>query len=225
MQNTIASTANHPAAQATTTPASGNIGIGSKNMFLKLLVAQMQYQNPLKPQDPTQMTAQLSRFNMVEQQLKTNKLLGEIAAANTSTDTQAATAAAYLGHQAVMSGDQLHYDGATPEQIAVQATQSAANATVRIVNASGQTVKTLYAGALNKGATQLTWDGTLDNGNPASVGDYHIEVTATDANGAAVTTSTRVTGQVQAVRITSAGVKLVVGGIPIDMAKIAEIRL
>ena len=224
MQNGIVSAVQTTVKQAPATPTSG-IGTGSKDMFLKLLVAQMQYQNPLKPQDPTQMTAQLSRFNMVEQQMKTNKLLGKIAAGNAGTNAQTSSATAYLGHQAVINGKQLHYDGTTPEQIAVQATRSAANATVQIVNASGKTVKTLYSGALNKGATQFTWDGTLDSGSPTPAGDYHIETAATDANGAAIAIGTQVTGQVQAVRMTAKGVKLVVGGVPVSMSQVAEIRL
>lgn len=224
MQNGIASVTSNPAGRTPVAPTSGT-NLGGKNMFLKLLVAQMRYQNPLKPQDPTQMTAQLSRFNMVEQQIKSNKLLGKIAADNASVNAQTSSAAAYLGHQAVVNDKQLHYDGSTPEQIAVQTTRSAANATVRIVNASGQVVKTLYTGALSKGATQLTWDGTRNSGSPAPVGNYHIETAATDANGATVVISTQVTGRVQAVRMTATGVKLVVGGVPVDMAKIAEIRL
>ncbi len=224
MQNAILGTVNSLAGQTPATPTSGSASIGSKDMFLKLLVAQMQYQNPLKPQDPTQMTAQLSRFNMVEQQLKTNKLLGKIATDNASTNTQASGAAAYLGHQAVMNDNQLYYNGTTPEKIAVQATHGAANATIRILNASGQTVKTLYTGALSSGATRFTWGGTGNSGSPAPVGNYHIEAVATDANGAAVAINTQVTGKVQAVRLTATGVQLVVGGVSLPMSKIAEIR-
>jgi len=211
-------------ATATTQSSSAN-DIGSKDVFLKLLVAQLQYQDPLKPQDPTQMTAQLSRFNMVEQQINTNQLLTDIAANNASTDTQAATAASYLGHQAVINGNQLEYDGATPENIIVQAPQGAANATAQVLDANGQVVKTLYTGPLSNGATPLTWDGSQDNGSPAAAGNYSIAVNATDANGAAVAASTQVIAQVQAVRVTTAGVQLVVGGVPVSMTDVQEIRL
>lgn len=37
-----------------------------KDAFLKLLVAQLQYQNPLDPSDPTQFMAQTAQFTMVE---------------------------------------------------------------------------------------------------------------------------------------------------------------
>ena len=40
---------------------------GSKQMFLKLLVAQIQNQNPLNPEDPTQFLGQLTQYSMLEQ--------------------------------------------------------------------------------------------------------------------------------------------------------------
>jgi len=39
----------------------------SKQMFLKLLVAQIQNQNPLSPADPTQFLGQLTQYSMLEQ--------------------------------------------------------------------------------------------------------------------------------------------------------------
>jgi len=57
--------------------AAGNSEIGrantveeaqdSKQMFLRLLVAQIQNQNPLSPQDPTQFLGQLTQYSMLEQ--------------------------------------------------------------------------------------------------------------------------------------------------------------
>lgn len=45
----------------------------NKNLFLKLLVAQMTNQDPLNPQDPTQYVTQLSQFSMLEQMQGFNK--------------------------------------------------------------------------------------------------------------------------------------------------------
>jgi flagellar basal-body rod modification protein FlgD len=39
----------------------------SKQMFLRLLVAQIQNQNPLSPEDPTQFLGQLTQYSMLEQ--------------------------------------------------------------------------------------------------------------------------------------------------------------
>lgn len=43
-----------------------------KNLFLKLLVAQMGHQDPMNPQDPTQYITQLAQFNTLEQMQNLN---------------------------------------------------------------------------------------------------------------------------------------------------------
>ena len=40
--------------------------LGGKDMFLKLLVAQLKYQNPMQPVDSSQFMAQTAQFTMVE---------------------------------------------------------------------------------------------------------------------------------------------------------------
>jgi len=46
------------------TPRSGALG---RDDFLKMLLAQLQHQDPLNPQDATEFTAQLATFSMLEQ--------------------------------------------------------------------------------------------------------------------------------------------------------------
>lgn len=48
------------------TPANSNQALG-KDDFLKLLVTQLQYQDPLKPQDNQQFMAQMAQFSALEQ--------------------------------------------------------------------------------------------------------------------------------------------------------------
>ena len=52
-------------ANTTTTAKSPDDQFG-KDTFLKLLVAQLRYQNPLEPQDGSQFLAQTAQFTMVE---------------------------------------------------------------------------------------------------------------------------------------------------------------
>ena len=51
---------------ATTTAASTGSNAEDKDMFLKLLVAQMKYQDPSNPTDSTQYLQQMAQFSMVE---------------------------------------------------------------------------------------------------------------------------------------------------------------
>ncbi len=58
-----------PAAKAPEDP------LTSKDTFLKLLVAQLQHQNPMDPSDPMQYVSQLTQFSSLEQALGTRKEL------------------------------------------------------------------------------------------------------------------------------------------------------
>lgn len=50
--------------------------------FLKLLIAQMQRQDPTNPTDPTQYMSQLASFSTVEQVIKTNSKLDSLLSAS-----------------------------------------------------------------------------------------------------------------------------------------------
>ena len=69
------------AATAPTTNATNNDGLG-KDTFLKLLVAQLKYQNPMSPADGTQFLAQTAQFTMVEKLNEISQLVKTTAAAN-----------------------------------------------------------------------------------------------------------------------------------------------
>jgi flagellar basal-body rod modification protein FlgD len=55
-----------PAAAASGSKASTNPAQGGQDMFLKLLMAQMQNQDPMSPMSNTDMTSQLAQFSQVQ---------------------------------------------------------------------------------------------------------------------------------------------------------------
>jgi flagellar basal-body rod modification protein FlgD len=71
MTNVTGRTASATAPSTVTAPTDGattqtDPQIGGKDMFLKLLVAQLKYQNPMEPVDSSQFMAQTAQFTMVE---------------------------------------------------------------------------------------------------------------------------------------------------------------
>src|SRR5882757_1182177 len=78
---------------------------GSQDYFLKLLVAQMNNQDPLNPLDSAQMTSQLAQLNTVQGinnlATKLDSLLGDV---NTSQSLQASS---LVGHTVMAPGNTL----------------------------------------------------------------------------------------------------------------------
>ena len=76
------SATNFMAANATQTQDSSTTTNKSKTLdydaFLQLLIAEMKYQDPTQPMDPTQQIAQLASFSSVEQNIKTNSKLDSL---------------------------------------------------------------------------------------------------------------------------------------------------
>jgi flagellar basal-body rod modification protein FlgD len=54
------------------------------DQFLRLLVAELQHQDPTSPTDPTQYMSQLASFSTVEQQVQTNSTLDALLSAQAS---------------------------------------------------------------------------------------------------------------------------------------------
>jgi len=197
--------------------------LGQKDIFLKLLVAQMKFQNPLKPQDASKMSSQLAQFNMVEQQTNTNKLLKDILAKGDSSTVSNSTAATWLGHSVSVNQNQIHFDN-TPQAFSIQLTNAAAQANLNIFDANGVPVRSMQLGALSAGNNPITWDGLTDSGATAAIGDYRVEISAVDLQGQVVKANISRSGIVDAVLFTSNGNELMVGGIAASIADITEIR-
>jgi len=139
--------------------------MGNKDIFLKLLVAQMQHQDPLKPQDPTQMSSQLAQFNMVEQQNKTNAFLEQLIKAQPANTSNApvAAGASYLGRTALVQQSSIAYSGA-PVPMLLNLEAPAAQSGVAILDDQGNTVRYLRLGALPTGSNEFVWDGLDEQG-------------------------------------------------------------
>jgi len=223
----LTSTASQTATTATGTTAGNQksrTDLGKKDIFLKLLVAQMKYQDPQKPQDPTQMASQLAQFNMVEQQTSTNDLLTKLLAKGGAGSSGAPDAtASWLGHTVTVKQDKVHFSG-TPQSIGIDLPSAATTGFLTIQDAGGTPVRSVQLGAMPAGSTPFTWNGLMDNGATAPVGDYTIHVSANDVQGQPVTPTISRSGIVGAVRFTATGNELMVGGIAATTADITEIR-
>ncbi len=218
----LAPTIDSAAANAAAQPR--NTDLGQKDIFLKLLVAQMQFQDPLKPQDPTKMSSQLAQFNMVEQQTNTNDLLEQLVANGSAQPASPGNAASYLGHTATIASDRLNYGGAGVPFI-LDLPASATDVSIQIVDATGIPVRTIQPGPLSAGQNALTWDGLDDSGIAVAPGEYQAIVQASDVSGQPMNIDMLQQGIVQAVQFTDSEPMFVIAGNAVPQSAIQEIKL
>ncbi len=175
--------------------AAPNTRSEAQDRFLKLLVTQMQNQDPLNPMDNAQVTTQLAQLNTVSGIEQLNKTLGQMAAS--SAAQQALQAAMLVGRDVLVAGDRLSFTG-QPARFGIEVPQAVDGLTITITDAKGQVVQAFQAGAQAQGATTFQWDGLDSAGNAVPHGVYGLSASAR-AGSAAVTPVTLVGETVQSV--------------------------
>src|SRR5512143_1369392 len=101
---------------ATGTSASSTIAAASKAMgkdaFLKLLITQLQHQDPLNPADSTEFTSQLAQFSSLEQLSNVNDNLTTLKLYQASINN--AQAVSFIGKDIVAKGKTLQVTSGQP---------------------------------------------------------------------------------------------------------------
>ena len=153
----------------------------SQDRFLKLLVAQLNNQDPMNPMDNAQMTSQLAQINTVSGIQELNKtvssLLGQF------STMQTLQGSALVGHDVLVEGSTLTKDGNTGRG-ALDLSEAASTVTVEVVNASGAVVDTLKLGPREAG--RHTFESDLSK--YSSSGELSFQVSATKGTKSVATT-------------------------------------
>ncbi len=200
ISSTNSSTATTAASAELTSSTSATSSLG-KDAFLKLLVAQLQHQDPLKPMDDTAYVAQLAQFSSLEQMMSVNTKLDTLATGQNSVTN--AGLASLIGKNVTVEGSKVTVDSdraSTPVSFSLGA--SAASVEVKITNSEGKTVRTLSLGPTNAGLVTANWDHKDDLGATQAAGNYVVSVSARSSSGTSVDVSQQSTGPLQSISYT-----------------------
>jgi flagellar basal-body rod modification protein FlgD len=148
---------------------------GSEDRFLKLLVAQMQNQDPMNPLDNAQVTSQMAQINTVSGIDKLNKTVTGLN--SQLVQLQALQGVTLVGREVTVAGDRLAVaDGVGVGGFDLNA--AADSVKVDILNAAGRLVTTLDLGAQGSGRQAFEWPaGDVTDGQ-----GYRFRVTATSGS-------------------------------------------
>lgn len=200
--------------------ASAGSGSDSEQRFLKLLVTQLNNQDPLNPLDNAQLTSQLAQMSTVSGIEKLNSAFQSLLAQSGSS--QVLQSAAMIGRTVLVPGNELALKSGADMPFAIDMPQSADSVKVTLTNASGELVRSFDLGALPQGVKSLSWDGLTDAGASVAAGVYTVDVVARTGD-----------ARVPASALTYSGVTSVsqgAGGVALDLASgskaaLSDVRL
>jgi len=125
--------------------------------FLKLLVTQMQNQDPLNPMDNAQITSQMAQINTVS---GIEKLNTTVAGLNGQfVQLQALAGASLVGHDVTLAGNRLSIQEGVGAG-GVELSGTAESVKVEILSPGGQVVDTIDMGTQAAGRHGFTWDAS-----------------------------------------------------------------
>jgi flagellar basal-body rod modification protein FlgD len=180
----------------------------SEQRFLKLLVTQLNNQDPLNPLDNAQLTSQLAQMSTVSGIEKLNSAFQSLLAQSGSS--QVLQSASLIGRTVLVPGNDLALTPGATVPFAVDVTGAAETVKVSITNAAGEVVRNFDLGALPPGVKTLAWDGLADSGAPVAAGVYTVNVGAL-GTGSAVAANALTYAKVSSVAQQGNGVSLDLG--------------
>ena len=159
-------------------PKSNELG---KNEFLNLLVAQLNNQDPLSPQDNGEFIAQLAQFSQVEGIEKLNTSMGSLLTGYQSS--QALQASSLVGRKVIIPSDKAVVDTSESFKASLVLPVTSSNVYVNIYDKAGAAVGRVNLGEQAAGNVSFIWDGKDASGNLLPPGTYKFEAQATYADG------------------------------------------
>ncbi len=186
--------------------APGGTQVMGKDDFLKLLVTQLQNQDPLNPSDPTEFTAQLAQFSSLEQLFEVNASIGRMASA--TADMERMSAMGLIGKEVISQGGAFRL-GSEGAHIGYRLDASAKDVFLHVLNPAGQTVATIPGTVTGRGEHFFHWDGKNQYGDQIPPGDYALVLSAVNEQKQSVPGQALIKGSVTGIDLSSTGSVLV----------------
>lgn len=195
--DTINGTSSNSSSSSSSSSSSNSL----QTTFLKLLVTQLQNQDPTNPMDSTQMTSQLAQINTVTGISQLNTTLTSLASQLSAG--QNAQASLLIGQNvlvpAASTGATTTVGSGVSTGFGVSLSSAVSDLKVTVKDKSGNIVNTLDLGAQQAGTIPVTWKPVDSSGSTLPDGTYTLSATGTSSNGTAATVTALTGAQVQSV--------------------------
>jgi flagellar basal-body rod modification protein FlgD len=197
-----------------------------KEEFLKLLVTQLRYQDPLSPMENEAFIAQLAQFSSLEQMQNMNKNLKT----NMDTDLFMAQSisnsmiTALIDKEVKIQTNNFELSQGEKVSFGYRLDQNSVNTKVNIYDSAGNLVYFEELGPESVGDRQFEWDGRNAQNNLLSAGTYQVEVLSVDDSEQENSVLTFLSGTVEAVKYGSDGSSILVKNQLFNIGDVLEVR-
>ncbi len=192
-----------------------------KQDFMRLLISQIQNQDPLNPQDSSAFVAQLAQFSGLEQMVQMNQRLDSLAVSSSASTGTAV--ASLIGKTVQAQGDQIDLGEQGDVELNFALPVDATDLELTITDESGRVVRTMSLGQRDSGENSITWNGCDDDGNRLPAGTYTFQVKGSDEEGQEVSATGRITGVITGISYDKGYPELLMGDRRISMGDVIEI--
>jgi flagellar basal-body rod modification protein FlgD len=160
--------------------ATGDSTLG-KDDFMKILVAQLQAQDPLAPMEGQEFASQLAEFSSLEQLTNVNSNLEASQAFDLAMSNSAALA--LIGKNVDAPGNTIDLKSGEVENLSFSLDSEAAEVGIDIFDSTGAKVSTVNLGTQKSGLREYVWSGTDSSGALLPSGNYTFNITASNSSG------------------------------------------
>ena len=193
-----------------------------RNEFMELMIAQLNNQNPLEPQENGDFIAQLAQFSSLEEMQKLTGTVDD--AMGHFRSTQALQASAMVGQSVMAENDSLALGPEGEVDGRVSLPQSSSNVQISISNPSGDLVRRIDLGAQQQGDVAFTWDGENSSGELMPPGEYRVTAEG-QFPGGSERLKTSVAANVDSVSIDNGNITLNLAGVgEVPIGDVREIK-
>ena len=156
-------------------------GILGKDDFMKLLLVELQYQDPTEPMDSEKILSQTSQLATLESADNTNKALERLSASLAASQQYSVLSA--IGKTASLGQNTIQHQKESTTAFELYFPDDVTNGTINISDLDGNIVKTIEVGENQKGVYSFEWDGTDNDGNSVDDGIYQVTADYYDPQG------------------------------------------
>lgn len=147
-----------------------------KDEFMRLLIAQMEHQDPLNPTENGEFIAQMAQFSSLEGITNLNTTVNQFATSLQST--QALQASTLVGRSVQVLSNHSELKNGNPIKGTLDLQNSTSDAFVAVYSNSGEYLGDINLGARAPGEVAFEWNGLDTEGEPFPPGIYQFRAYA-----------------------------------------------